>query len=258
MTFLECRPPEPTVGTGKQQGSALLLMLTSLVMVFSGFLLDALNNNRSTSRAQGITAKVLARSKQALIAYAGSGQPPGFLPCPDMDLSGDGLADPPCGPAEGTAVGWLPWRQLGLPPLRDGSGSLLWYAVAGNRKQNGHKQNGDSQRDLSQDLSQNLSQKRGGGGDNLRLASPSPTENLAAVLIAPGRPVAGQIRNHPFFAPMDWRNAYLEGTNRPQTTDPNERVFESFSGSPRANDHLLVIAGKELPRLPGKGHDHEE
>jgi hypothetical protein len=59
------------------------------------------------------------------------------LPCPDRD--GDGAADTApntgsCGTTRQPAIGLLPWKTLGLPPLRDADGECLWYAVSGDFK----------------------------------------------------------------------------------------------------------------------------
>jgi hypothetical protein len=85
--------------------------------------------------------KALARAKAALIGFAATyaddpdhkGQPQGYLPCPDVD--GDGSAET-CSSRGKTVLGRFPWRTLGLPPLRDGSGECLWYVVSGTYKDN--------------------------------------------------------------------------------------------------------------------------
>jgi hypothetical protein len=84
------------------------------------------------------TERALAQAREALIAYAvdrpiNAAVGPGYLPCPDLD--GDGWAESTCGSLDGASgqaarLGMLPWKTLGLPPLRDGSGERLWYAVS--------------------------------------------------------------------------------------------------------------------------------
>jgi hypothetical protein len=49
-----------------------------------------------------------------------------LLPCPDTVT--EGVAAPSC---PGITRGWLPWRTLGLPSVRDRSGTCLWYERAG-------------------------------------------------------------------------------------------------------------------------------
>jgi hypothetical protein len=46
-----------------------------------------------------------------------------LLPCPDAS-GNEGVADALC---PGLSQGWLPWKTLGVPPLRDASGTCLWY-----------------------------------------------------------------------------------------------------------------------------------
>lgn len=119
------------------QGSAILLMMAMLVMIISGILLNDLDQDRSRSRLLSNHAQRLGEAQQALLAYsvthhrsAAYGAGLGTLPCPDMDFSGDGRSDSPCHSKEGVMVGWLPWRDLGVPPLYTMQGRSLWYAVS--------------------------------------------------------------------------------------------------------------------------------
>lgn len=109
----------------------MLLMMTILVMIVSAVLLEGLAQNRSHARTLQNDANKLGLAREALVAFSRvHSRGVGVLPCPDMDFSGDGRADSPC-PAKGDhAVGWLPWRDLGLPPWRVGQGTHLWYVVA--------------------------------------------------------------------------------------------------------------------------------
>ncbi len=50
-----------------------------------------------------------------------------LLACPD-GAAAEGIAAPAC---PGTSRGWLPWRTLELPPLRDRSGACLWIERSG-------------------------------------------------------------------------------------------------------------------------------
>ena len=125
----------------KQSGVTLIFFLTILVLGLSAFLLSKVYNRTDWMlEEQAQTAKVLRQAKEALIGFAATyekthpGQPLGYLPCPDYD--GDGSAEGACSCSGYSVVGRLPWRTLGLPPLRDGSGECLWYAVSGNYKDN--------------------------------------------------------------------------------------------------------------------------
>lgn len=131
-----------------QRGAALLALIVMLVVgaaaVFYGLYSPAgpdIEKDRKTAAA-------LAQAKAALIGYAVSVTlsnlttpltRPGDLPCPDTN--DDGSMESGCGNAAGTTgqttrIGRLPWRNLGLPDLRDGDGERLWYAVSNNFKYN--------------------------------------------------------------------------------------------------------------------------
>ncbi len=125
-----------------QRGFALLIML---VIVVLGSLYAVTGQLEFASRKYArdeLTMKSLLRAKEALIGYAATyrdnygGQVFGYLPCPD--LNGDGSADTlvaGCNTADGNAVvGLLPYKELGLPDLRDSSGNCLWYAVSSGYK----------------------------------------------------------------------------------------------------------------------------
>jgi hypothetical protein len=49
------------------------------------------------------------------------------LPCPDAPAT-EGVAAASC---PSLSTGWLPWRTLGLPALRDRSGTCFWYERQG-------------------------------------------------------------------------------------------------------------------------------
>ncbi len=121
-------------------GAVLILFLTVLVLGATAVLLHQLNRIHFQIENQKQTARVLAQAKEALLGFALTyaethpGQSPGYLPCPDSN--GDGSAELSCSRGGYSVIGHFPWRTLGLPPLRDGSGECLWYAVSGNYKNN--------------------------------------------------------------------------------------------------------------------------
>ncbi len=123
-----------------KSGTALIIFLTTLVLGVTSILLFNLNQSRFQIKRQKQTASVLAQAKEALLGFALTyaethpKQPQGYLPCPDN--KGDGTANPPCSIKKSSVIGRLPWKTLGLPPLRDGSGECLWYAVSGTFKDN--------------------------------------------------------------------------------------------------------------------------
>lgn len=126
-----------------QQGFAALLMIVLVAVGVFGAMAAWVASEPPPSK-QSINHQVLLQAKEALLAYVALGSDPANmlvqrtrLPCPDRD--GDGIADMTpdignCGLARQTALGLLPWKSLGLPPLRDADGECLWYAVSGDFK----------------------------------------------------------------------------------------------------------------------------
>src|SRR5574343_194927 len=166
----------------RQRGAALLLFL--LVRLGIGAALFFATWNRSAGRLaqERQTQNALNQAKQALIAYATSVYPsgnvrPGDLPCPDAD--NDGKKGLSCGNASGITgqaarLGRLPWKSLGLPDLRDGSGERLWYAVSNNFKEN------TRQLPLNSDTS---------GSIRFVDSDGNIVPDVIAVIIAPGPPL---------------------------------------------------------------------
>lgn len=116
----------------------LLAFAALLILGIAAALTTALAKNMTSAHRDRTSDRALAAAREALIAYATS-RPlddvvgPGYLPCPDLD--DDGWAEPTCGSLAGDIgqeqrLGRLPWKTLGLPDLRDGSGERLWYAVS--------------------------------------------------------------------------------------------------------------------------------
>jgi len=130
----------------RQQGAALLMMLMLLIIGALYLFIEPLSAARMQADRDKRTARALAQAKQALIAYAASygdkhlNKVHGYLPCPETaipaSLADEGSAEGSCGPKNISVIGRLPWKTLGLEPLRDGSGECLWYAVSGTYKNN--------------------------------------------------------------------------------------------------------------------------
>ncbi|WP_374404377.1 hypothetical protein [Niveibacterium sp.] len=135
-------------------------------------------------RASIRTDKALQLARDALIAHAAwEDSSPGSLLCPDLD--NDGFADGSCAP---NAIGRLPWRTLGISPPLDGSGECLWYALSpGARSQLPPSWRGASrsQPALNPDYTGEL---------NLRDSTTGQSQQVVAVIIAPGRALSGQSR----------------------------------------------------------------
>ena len=125
-----------------------MIMLTIIVTGMSVALLSMLSTTTLKNVRQEATAAALAQAKEALIGYAvtyrdndHSNEVFGYLPLPDLGSSrnrtaqeGNAAANFSGNAKNLTVIGRLPWRALALPPLRDGQGECLWYAVSGSFK----------------------------------------------------------------------------------------------------------------------------
>ncbi|HZN85659.1 MAG TPA: hypothetical protein VFB53_02635, partial [Burkholderiales bacterium] len=124
----------------RQHGAALILFLTILVLGVAWFAVGALGKAPvATAEREVITGRALQAAKQALLAYAAqyaarsTTADPGQMPCPEsLTLANPGEASTSCS-ATLLVVGRLPWKTLGIDPLRDGAGEPLWYMMRGFR-----------------------------------------------------------------------------------------------------------------------------
>ena len=186
----------------KQSGITLILFLVLLVLGLSAFVLSKIKNRTDWMlENQAQTARVLRQAKEALIGFAATyaethpGQPQGYLPCPDHD--GDGSAST-CGTQGHSVIGRFPWKTMGLPPLRDGSGECLWYAVSGTYKDNPKKvltSNADGLfivRNTSEDMI--TGGKIVSKDDLLDTSIDTEIDQAIAVIFAPGKPLKNQTR----------------------------------------------------------------
>ncbi len=122
----------------RQRGAFLLALAALLVLGMTWMLVSAVSTASARAAAQvGQNGRVLADAKAALIAWIAMNaleateNNPGRLPCPqawgDVGSTNEGRA---AGSCSSTAIGWLPWRTLGLPVPYDAAGRQLWYVVS--------------------------------------------------------------------------------------------------------------------------------
>ena len=112
-----------------QRGQVLVAILAILGIGFGVLIYTLVSPAQLSLESDRNSTRALATAAAALIGYAAADDNrPGSLPCPDTDNNGSSqlYAGSFC-PSE---IGRLPWRTLGLPDLRDGSGERLWYAVS--------------------------------------------------------------------------------------------------------------------------------
>ncbi len=169
----------------RQSGAAFIVMLVILVLGITTFFVSGLNSASLRNAQDKVTADALAQAREALIGYAVKVQisnsnlcspncpRPGDLPCPDR--TNDGIADSCSSQAQ--RIGRLPWKTLGLPDLRDGSGEVLWYAVSNNFKNNPRSGT------LNSDTAGTISLFASNG---VQMNDASAGSGVAAVIIAPG------------------------------------------------------------------------
>ena len=200
-----------------QRGAVLLAALTATLVAGTSFMLARMENTAAPrAREAAATARALADAKRAIVGWSvgaglagdGAEHVPGVLPFPDRnnDTRGyDGRAD--CvtsGLSDHHLIGRFaragetspcPDRALGVV-FRDGSGEPLWYAVSRNLV---NHRGGSS---LDPPINPSLLDATpvypwirliDAGGGVLTASDGEPLE-IAAVIIAPGPPLAGQTR----------------------------------------------------------------
>lgn len=183
----------------REDGAALLLGLLLLVLGGVAVLLSALSGNAIQRTRELQTEAALQQAKTALIGYAASYPEqhlvggssvyvPGHLPCPDDGTNVEGRAALNCGAKGISAIGRLPWRDLGLPPLKDADGNCLWYAVSGNLKASPKADllNSDSVGQFRIVIEDGIS----------AIAGAAPDTQAIAVIFSPGPPTSGQTRSN--------------------------------------------------------------
>jgi hypothetical protein len=174
----------------KRRGAALMLMLTILVIGAAALLVSSLSHSAAQIERNQKTADALAQAKEALIDDAVSQTPvasAGYLRLPDLGFmiglaSYEGSAAPNFSGngKDYSVIGKLPWKTLGLNPVRDGQGECLWYVVSG------HFKNTPATDALNWDT---LGQINLADGNGNIIAS-----NLAALVVAPDHALDGQNR----------------------------------------------------------------
>lgn len=204
-------------GRRGQRGAALLTALTLTLLAGTSVLLARMDGAAVVrAREAVVTAQALADARRALIGWsigaglAGSGEAhaPGVLPFPDRnsDSNGyDGEAD--CVTSwlsDRHLIGRLAWageaspcpaRALGVE-IRDGSGEALWYAVSRNLVN--HRGGSASDPPINPGLLDATPaypwlRLIDANGSVLTASDGEPLE-IAAVIVAPGPPLPGQMR----------------------------------------------------------------
>jgi len=118
----------------RQRGAALLAMVAVLGAVMAAAAMAHVRQLARAGEQRGGEGQALALARDALRGHAllqrcadPARAPDALLACPEGG-GAEGIAAASCA---GTSRGWLPWRSLGLPPLRDGAGTCLWLERTG-------------------------------------------------------------------------------------------------------------------------------
>ena len=241
----------------RQQGAALLMMLLMMLLGTLYLFLSQLTPARLQAEREKRTVAALAQAKEALIAYAvsyGDKHPnnvPGYLPCPEMAVpatpANEGSAEGSCGGKNISVIGKLPWKTLGLEPLRDGSGECLWYAVSGTYKNN------PATDMMNWDTNGQLAVFSANGAD--LIIGASPDGRAAALVFAPGAVTGNQDRNPVANAAACGGN-YSPGNYLDASGTANNALasaiagalsyFIAAGGDNGVNDRFLAITPQEI------------
>lgn len=243
--------------TNSQSGIALLALLALLGLAAALFVVAIAGGVTRKNETNERSAAALAQAKEALIGYAANYRDSnpdevfGYLPCPDISTTGtEGSADTSaagCASKDVTVIGRLPWRTLGLPPLRDGDGECLWYAVSGNFKANVNKtdlMNWDTNGLIEIVAPDGTNFVAGGSG-----VTANPTRRAAAVIFAAGAILPGQDRAPPGTSPPQICGgnyaaaAYLD-------TDVSSMINNATAASGSANTLSRFIAAADSALTP--------
>ena len=204
-------------GRGRQRGLVLLALVIVIALAFLSYVISDISIYRIQNEQTAKTQLSLKKAKQALINYAvshmdrpGQSGEMGFLPCPDEDPPpaltpfDEGKQELNCGTQYVNSIGYLPWKTLDIPSLRDSYGNCLLYAVSNTYKLN--------PTNLLNDDSNGMFQVVDDAG--VIKVGVLPEDRVVAVVFSPGEPLAGQSRN--FVAGTDCgldyvMSAFLEG-----------------------------------------------
>lgn len=235
-----------------------MVMLVIMVIGGAAFLISSLSSSVLNTARHETTATALAQAKDALIGYAVTYRDSnpskvfGYLPCPDID--NDGSADTnqgstQCAGKNIPVVGRLPWKTLGLPPLRDGQGECLWYAVSGTFKA---VAGGNLTDFMNWDTLGQFTVNDAGG---TIMAGAADHVRPAAVIFSAGPPLGTQ--SHPASSGQECSGdssnsiaAYLDGGNAfsPPAFPPATPIALTMGsqGSTSNNDALLWLTTNEI------------
>ena len=238
-------------GGRRERGIALLLVLLVIVLGASYAGMRGLQAAYAKPERDARTMAALQQAKQALLGYAanqvrligvssGLGTDvPGALPCPAATLA---VNDADYGRSRQTCnvsvvaptilLGRLPFRTLEVPELIDSSGEGLWYAVSESFRNNA--------------IGMTAINLHTRGRIRLKADGVVQQSRIVAVIMAPGAPLAGQVRGT--TAERQDPVNYLE---RYEVSPVAGVDFDFYAGrptdeAPPFNDVIVTITEAEL------------
>lgn len=230
-----------------QSGVALLIFLVVLMGIgglaltgFSQKVIKEVNKERFNHNRE-----VLEQAKHALLMFAynypSSNPPvgPGRLPCPDDD--NDGLIGAGVDIAQCNALGRLPWLdpRLNIPQLTDATGETLWYAVSQEFRNFapsdiGANTNGNVVVNSESVGTLSIFDRAG------NIIYDGAANGVAAVIIAPGSPLAGQDRIADPLDPVNYLDAF-GGFDNSVFVNGSNADADGFTLGPITNNTTLVV-----------------
>ena len=263
-----------SVQRNRQSGAVLLLVMLVLLVTGASTLATLGNSNLQKIYRDKKTAQVLKQAKNALLAHAINYdyEHPGrfgFLPCPDArsDTNPEGREDTGCGFKDVNILGRFPWRSLSLPPLKDGAGECLWYAVSSTYK-------GRSTTDMLNEDSNGMFEVF--NTNNILGHGNNPEDRIVAVIISAAAQLSDQNRAR-LSEPSEKVEAcggnylpsnYLDGSdgiNNPVLAATADQIDQFIRGQANTNnvsnpfnDRILTITQAEIWATIKKREDYTE
>jgi hypothetical protein len=259
------RPPRHA----QTRGFVLIALLVLLTMGGLYFFVGQLTPSVVEALRQKQTATALAEAREALIGYALSYRDEqikngnlermyGYLPMPDLGKSRATTTDVKCRDAGGrilegceaysasgisdvagikpTIVGRLPWRTLGIPPLRDGYEECLWLIVSSlHLAENASNSN---TLPMNWDTLGQIDIVVANGGSTLASTLATAHERPVAIIYAPGPRLDSQDRHRSTTDYVDECGGNYEAKNYldPFTNSALNGVTNYLEGTNSAND----------------------
>ena len=252
-----------------QQGASLIVFILAIIATGAVFVISTLGPENERVSSENDTSASLAKAKTALLSYAASyyltqstGATPiphagrhGLLPCPEQPsgFNGEGNSSNQCGVTHTNSLGRLPWKHMGIEPLKDSSGECLWYAVSGGFYNTPRSE-------MTNDDTPGMFQIINENGNVIQ--GLTAEDRVVAVVLAPGLPVNGQTRssatlNSPCKVPGNPIDAsdYLEfyqDIDNASVSNANPDLIDQFINStglnnnPIFNDRLISITAGEI------------